>query len=73
MNGVFAIKKPAGPTSADAVAALKGALNSSQLVEGSRAWAKANGLSSNKTAEISTGKRNKEENTETIPATKSMM
>lgn len=48
MNGVFAIKKPAGPTSADAVAALKGALNSSQLVEGSRAWAKANGLSSNK-------------------------
>lgn len=48
MDGVFAINKPAGPTSADAVAALKGALNSSELVEGSRAWAKANGLSGTK-------------------------
>lgn len=48
LDGVFAINKPSGPTSADAVASLKGALNNSALVLGSRAWAKANGMSTRK-------------------------
>lgn len=44
MDGIFAVSKPSGPSSAEAVSQLKNALNKSMLVEGSRAWLKANGI-----------------------------
>ena len=37
MNGIFAVNKPSGPSSAEIVSQLKKALNSSTLVEGSEA------------------------------------
>lgn len=37
MNGIFAVNKPTGPSSADIIAQVKRALNSSKLVEGSDA------------------------------------
>lgn len=37
MNGIFAVNKPSGPSSADVVSQLKKAMNASSLIEGSEA------------------------------------
>ncbi|VVT55807.1 uncharacterized protein SAPINGB_P004748 [Magnusiomyces paraingens] len=56
MEGIFAISKPSGPSSAQAVNALKTALNASPYVENSSAWAKLNGVK----IKLTTDKRKKQ-------------